>query len=451
MSVARSITDSIRRLLTSPEVELTRWQRTGRFGIELSIHCARQLRLSRAQQMAAALAYRTVFSIVPVFVLSLIVLRLFYGDDALSGPLHSLLSFAGLAELQLSVEGPDGGNITAADWVASIVQRVSGLNFAAIGVVGMGVLVYAAITLLLEIERSFNSIYRSDTHRPLAARISRSWTVLTLGPIGLLSSFYVGERFRTIVADLGGQSLVALAGVLITFFISWLILLLAFVVVPSARVRLGPAMIGSFIAAALWEAGKFGFREYLDFATGYASIYGSLALLPLFLLWIYITWVIVLFGLQMSHALQTLDKGRRALRLQRDIDEIPADPLFGIAMLVDIARHFQEGKAVAPTDLATRLGASEKGVFYVIRRLREAGLISATLDSDDEEVSGFSLARPANAIEVSEVVRACAPTTGISSDPAVSNLRRAQVESLGSLTLSDVLDGRVSVAHTMRA
>ena len=66
------------------------------------------------QQMAAALAYRTVFSIVPVFVLSLIVLRLFYGDDALSGPLHSLLSFAGLAELQLSVEGPDGGDLTAA-------------------------------------------------------------------------------------------------------------------------------------------------------------------------------------------------------------------------------------------------------------------------------------------------------------------------------------------------
>ena len=118
----------------------------------------------------------------------------------------------------------------------------------------------------------------------------------------MIASFYVGERFRTIVETVGGQAFVSLAGVLVTFTISWLLLLLAYTVVPDARVRLRPALAGAFVAAVLWETGKFAFREYLGFATGYSQFYGSLALIPIFLLWVYITWVCVLFGIQLSQA-----------------------------------------------------------------------------------------------------------------------------------------------------
>lgn len=440
MSATRAISDSIRRLLTSPEKELTRWQMVGRFAIELALHSARQLSASRAPQMAAALAYRTVFSIVPVFVLSLIVLRMFYGNEAIAKPLNSILQFTGLEEVQVAGGAEDVAPMSVAGWVTSIVQQISGLNFAAIGAVGIAVLIYAAISILLEIERSFNIIYRASSHRPLLARITRSWTVLTLGPIGLIMSFYVGERFRAIVENVvGGQSLVALAGIFVTFVISWLLLLLAYLVVPSARVRVGPAMLGSFIAAALWEAGKYGFRTYLEFSTGYATFYGSLGLLPLFLLWVYITWLIVLFGLQISQAVQTLEKGRRALRLQRRPEEQPLDPLFGMALLLDIARSFAKGEQRTPTDLATRAGVSEVAVHSMLERLREHDIVTAVLEKGDEDIVGYALARPAESITAREAFRACAEG-GDGDEAGVRVIREAQSAALEGKSVADLLN-----------
>ena len=158
-------------------------------------------------------------------------------------------------------ESANGAPLSAADWIQQIVTKVSELNFAAIGVIGVGVLVYAALSLLFEIERSFNTVYRADTKRPVAARVASSWTILTLGPIGLLVSFYLGERFHLFVESVGGQAFVSLAGFAVTFSISWFLLVLVYTVVPTARVRLRPALVGSFVAATIWELGKWSFRE----------------------------------------------------------------------------------------------------------------------------------------------------------------------------------------------
>ena len=87
--------------------------------------------------------------------------------------------------------------------------------------IGVGVLVYAALSLLFEIERSFNTVYRADTKRSVVARIASSWTILTLGPMALLVSFYLGKRFHSFVENVGGHVFVSLAGIAITFSISW--------------------------------------------------------------------------------------------------------------------------------------------------------------------------------------------------------------------------------------
>ncbi|MHC4975082.1 MAG: YhjD/YihY/BrkB family envelope integrity protein [Planctomycetota bacterium] len=401
MSVLKSMADGFRRLLTSPDQELTRWQRRGRFWVELSLHCARQLRADRAPQMAAALSYRTVFSLVPVFVLALIVLRLFYGDDALAKPLSQLLTYAGLSDLQLA-DATTGQTQTAADWIQQIVANVSQLNFAAIGFVGIGVLVYAALSLLFEIERSFNTVYRADTRRAMASRVASSWTILTLGPIGLLVSFYVGEKLNSIVASVGVSTVVSIASVVITFSISWLLLVLVYTIVPSARVRIRAALIGSFVAALLWEVSKWGFREYLHFATGYEQLYGSLGLLPVFLMWIYLTWLIVLFGLQLGHSIQTLQSGRRELRLVV-AGSTPLDPLLRIAMLIELGGAFERGEARDLDSLAERLDMPESLALEVIQQLLDDGSVRRTQD-DEGEHDGYALAKPAGEIRLCEVL-----------------------------------------------
>lgn len=440
MKPVRALRQSLRRLRTSPEKELTRWQRAGLFWIDLALHCARQLRADRVAQMAAALSYRTLFSLIPTFVLALVILRMFYGDDALARPLQQLLEFAGLTELEiLGVDEAETGEMSAADWVQSIVQRVSGLNFAAIGVVGVGVLIYAALSLLFEIERAFNTIYRSGSRRGIVARVSRSWTVLTLAPIGLVVSFYLGEQFRTLVADLGGLRVVASAGLLVTFTISWLILLLAYAVVPNARVRLHPALIGSFVAALLWELGKFGFREYLGFATGYAAIYGSLGLVPVFLLWVYITWIVILFGLQISHVLQTLEAGRKTLkRLRKGLGGPPIDPMLRLAALAQIGSAFARGEAVTQETLLGALDVPEASVTESVEQLLRAGFIARVLDDQGEE-AGYALSRPPESIALAEAL-------ALSASPreyhdALRPVTEAQADALKGRTLADLITG----------
>lgn len=429
MSVVSDAIESFRRLLDSPERELTRWQRAGRNFVALSVHCTRQLRAIKAQQMAAALTYRTVFSLVPTFVLGLVVLRFFADSEQIAGQVEQLMSYAGLDTLQIPSDG-EGEAMTAADWVETLVARISEINFAAIGVVGVLVLVYAGVSLLLEIERAFNAIYRSDTRRALVARISRSWTILTLGPLGLIGSFYVGEQFRSIVESVGGQALVSLAGVLVTFTISWLLLLLAYTVVPAARVRLRPALVGAFVAAVLWEAGKFGFREYLGFATGYARFYGSLALIPIFLLWVYITWLCVLFGIQLSQAMQSLRPGE----LLRDLEhESALDPMLRVALLVEIARTFEGGGVVQPDELADRLDTPESTIVEALIGLDGDHLVARVMD-DEGEFAGYALARPASAIRAGEVIaEARSHEAGV-----LASLHQRQAEAFGDRTVADL-------------
>lgn len=438
MNPIRAAIDACTRLLESPERELTRWQRAGRNAVALAVHCTRQLRAIKAQQMAAALTYRTVFSLVPTFVLGLVVLRMFSTEAQLAEQVERIMSFAGLDTLQIEQGAgageEDGAQTTsAADWIESLVQRIGGLNFAAIGAVGVLVLVYAGVSLLLEIERAFNAIYRAESCRPLVARISRSWTVLTLGPLGLLASFYVGEQFREMVASVGGQTLVSMAGVVATFSISWLLLLLAYTVVPSSRVRLRPALIGSFVAAALWEAGKLGFREYLGFATGYARFYGSLALIPIFLLWMYLTWLCVLFGIQLSQAIQTLRPGRLLRRQDR---AGPLDPMLLVATLVEIARAFADGRPAQREHLADRLNTPEPILHGALDRMAALGFVARVMD-EEGEFDGYALARPAETIRAREVVErsAAGADRGVLAD-----LHHRLEESLADRTIADLAE-----------
>ena len=90
---------------------------------------------------------------------------------------------------------------------------------------------------------------------------------------------------------------------------SWVLLLLLLTLMPNTTVHLRPALIGSLVAAILWKFAKHGFKLYLTKAVSYSVLYGSLGLIPLFLFWMYLTWLIVLFGLELTYTLQAM-RGR---------------------------------------------------------------------------------------------------------------------------------------------
>ena len=437
--------------------------------------------------MAAALAYRTIFGLLPVIIVALVAVKYFASEEHVRNAVEKSLEYSGLSAIAVpnelardwhdsmigpppptdaaseTGEGPDGaaapvkeqGEVkpvaappAAVDrWITDLIDRVNSVSLKAIGLAGAVMLVYAAMSMLVEIERAFNQIYRVPRGRSWIRRVMQYWTLLTLGPLALIATFYVGQRFMgeaQTLAKKGGMELgsgtftMTAIGYGATVTISTVFFFVAYISVPNTKVRVRPALVGALSAALLWEAGKWGFTQYLTYSTGTAQLYGALALIPLFLLWVYFTWLIVLFGLQIAYELQ---HGRAKTLAQPMSDYGPTlvDPAAALVVLTAIARGFDSGKTLDAPAISAATSLPDPVVRMVVAKLTEKGLLHRIGGGADEAEPLYALARSPSAIRVSEILELgyeLAGTTG--SDEAISRLHRAQIESVADQTLASL-------------
>lgn len=467
MSHLTQLAQSFRRLVTRPTDELTRTQQSVRFAVDLVRYCARQLAVNRAPQMAAALTYRTLFSLVPVVVLGLLVFRSFIGlESAQEWCQQGAYKFLGWSAVALPPEvdkqpasPTEQGDVPSAaveregtlrasadERLNMLVNNAWDLNVGSIGVVGLPLLIWAALALVITVEQSFNTIYNCPSGRPWHHRIAIYWSVLTLGPVLLFISLYLaGNVVDWVRESLGLATLVEWVSGLSALGASWLLFSLIYLLMPNGSVHLRPALIGSFIAAALWETGKWGFTLYVVSAVGYSSLYGSLGLIPLFLLWLYLTWLIVLFGLQVSYTLQAL-KGRKfEIEAEHKRQELSNDPHRIISMMTLIARSFLKGDPMGSEELARQLLMTPRSVAHMAELMRREGLlyhVPATRGHD----GGYSLAVPPQQISVVKLLDLGKMKTddyaGRRQSPASSmldTLHDAQCRAAGEATLASLI------------
>lgn len=445
--------------------------------VEMFRNSAAEAQRSRLPQMAAALSYRTIFGLIPVMVVALVALRFFATDADVSNLLSRALSYSGLSSISIdeskageigpflpdesapatapapapATAGAPGDSVKTTGsehldrWIQGLVAKVSAIDFKTVGLIGLAALIYAAISMLVEIERAFNQIYRVPVGRSWARRITQYWTLLTLGSLGLGATFWVGQKFTGWLeanAAWEGSShtlIVAAVGYMATTAISTLLFLLAYTVVPNTRVKIMPALAGAVFAALLWEAGKWGFSEYIHFSTGLTRLYGSLALVPLFLLWVYVTWVIVLFGLNFSYYLQY---GRHHTRAQPSESLVPAivDPAATLALMGALARRFESGQSSGAKGLSGEIGVQEPIVRQMLERLSVAGLILPVKSDDASRESLFTLARPPERIEAEQVLRVGEELAGGTAGGAIARpLHQARLEHLRGRSLAAFL------------
>jgi membrane protein len=452
--VIRTVIESLRNFLLTPSAELNRWQLAGQYFVELCMHGAGELRRDRAPQMAAALAYRTLFSIVPLMVVSVVVLRWVSGPEGFREPLRAILAYLGLENLTVPTEVATETEPaqTALDALLGMVESAQNAHFGTVGLVGLAILIYAAMSLLIQVESSFNFIYNASSGRSWPKRVTQYWTLVTLGPLLLIASFRVQAQVQGWVAGLHwGALLVSFAGFALTVCISWLLLLLAYKTVTNSRVNVRTALAGSFVAAILWELGKYGFTLYAGNLTGYGKIYGSLALLPIFMLWVYLTWLIVLFGLELSYTLQTLgghrerllDAHRQAVAGRHEANLV--DPATMLSLLEQIGRRFQEGKPISAGVAAQEAGVSPTAAKAMLRQLVSVGLLHMVEHGADAEDAAYALARPAerialaSALEQGFALSDAAPHAEANEKATLQALRRVQLESIAGQSLADLL------------
>lgn len=417
---------------------------------------------SRLPQMAAALSYRTLFGLLPIAVVGLIVVRTVTSREKQAEVLGGVIEKLGLSNIAVpstpalnsGFVGPMPADLdrsqSLSDWVTALIYRAdANVNFQAIGIIGVLTLVYAAISMLVEIERAFNQIFRVPEGRSWTRRIVNYWTLMTLGAGALAATFSLGALFEKWTTQLvqvrgwqigSGAITLALVGYVVTVAISTLLLLLTYLSVPNTRVRAVPALAGAFFAALLWEAGKWGFAQYIGFSTNYAKLYGSIALIPLFMLWVYVTWFIVLFGLQTTYQLQHGLKNTRAQPIA-DSGPVIFDPALAVRLMSALARAFDQGKQPTLAHLSASSGVPLSVASVILAGACERGLTLRIERHDDPAAEPtYTPARPPSAMSVAEVLEIAYTMADQRAQPdhTTRRLRDAQVHAAGKISLAEL-------------
>jgi membrane protein len=241
----------------------------------------------RCLQYASALAYTTLLSLVPLMAVTFSIFTAF--------PVFANLR-EGFQDFLFQNFVPTSAELLKT-YLLEFVQKASHLT-----AVGIGGLILTSVLLMASIDNALNAIWRVETPRPAVIKFLVYWAVLTLSPLLIGISLAVSSY----VFSLPFLSETARSPHLLRvtpFIMSSIAFALLYMIVPNQRVALQPAIAGGLVAAFLFEFAKKIFAFYITQFPTYQAIYGALAILPIFLVWIYVCWIIVLLGAELTHCL----------------------------------------------------------------------------------------------------------------------------------------------------
>ena len=246
-------------------------------------------------ETAGALSYTTLFAIVPMLAAVIAIVSVF---PAFAGLRDSVTRFIFRSFVPAAGETVQGYLLQFAD------------NASKLTLFGVLFLLASALMMMASIEDRFNRIWRVASRRKGTARLLLYWAALTLGPIlvtagvGVSSWVYAQPLWRGVAGSgVGGFRLWLLA----PFLITWVGLSVLYQAVPNCRVRWRDAITGALVAAVLFEFARKGFAAYVQGVANYKEVYGALAAIPIFLIWVYLSWVIVLLGAILAAAMHAFE------------------------------------------------------------------------------------------------------------------------------------------------
>jgi len=255
-------------------------RRLGRF----LLHVARRFDEVRCLQIASSLTFTTLLALVPLVTIALTLMSAFPVFSGLGEQIHRFLLANMLPE-------------AAGKVVTGYIEQFSGRT-GRLTALGTAVLAVTAFMMMFTIERAFNSIWRVSRTRPVVQRVLIYWATLTLSPVLIGASLSITSYI--ISTSLGYARQVPLAGAAIIGLAPLVLTCAAFTflyyVVPNRAVRLRHALLGGFVAALAFEIMKRGFALYIAKFPTYTLVYGAFAVIPIFLLWVYFSWVVVVIG-----------------------------------------------------------------------------------------------------------------------------------------------------------
>ena len=323
---------------------------------------------------AMSLVYSTLFAIVPVVAVAFSVLKAFGYHRELEPVLFEFLRPL----------GDQGYELTRS--IMGFVENVQGTI---LGTVGFAFLLYTVVSMIQKMEDSLNFVWHVERPRSLARRVSEYLVVMLIGPAIAVFAMVLLARVEAsdVLARLSGLA-TGDAGTLGTPHFTPYVMVVAlfafvYVYMPNTRVRIGPALVGALFAGLLWAAVGALFTRIVVYSAKTAAIYAGFAVVLLFLVWVYISWLILLLGAQLSFYVQHpehLRSGHAEVPLTSALRERVA-----LAVMCLVGERFLAGGARwTIAGLAERLDVPGTVLDEIVSSLQAHGLV---LDVEDDTVA----------------------------------------------------------------
>lgn len=377
---AEKLYDRLRRV---PAVrETARWLRA----------LAREVREGHLDLHAASLVYTTLLSLVPSLAVSFSVLKAFGVHNQLQPLLQEVLRPLGAQGLEAA---------------ANIVGFVERMDVGVLGTLGVATLFYTVSSLLGKIEAAFNRIWHAGSSRSMARRFSDYLSVVMVGPvlvftaIGIMASLAASETVQSLIARELFGTLYLILGLATPYVLIVTAFTFLYLFLPNTRVAFRSALVGGVCAGLAWKALGWLFAEFVAGSTQYNAVYSSLAILILFMMWLYLSWLVTLLGGKVAflhqHPAYLAFAGRDpALGNRRE-------EWAGFTMMLLIGQRFLHGEPPWTLEgLCLHLCLPIAPARELLRRFCDQGLL--VLLNDGREA--YLPARDLGAIALSEIYRA---------------------------------------------
>jgi membrane protein len=392
---------------------------------------------------AMSLVYTTLMSIVPLLALLFSVFKGLGLHRQLEPVLYQFLE-------------PLGDK--AYDLTTKVMQFIENIQGGVLGTVGLAFLLYTSISMIQKLEESFNFVWRVEEPRGLGRRVREYLSALVLGPMLMAAAFgllsYLGDSsaVKTISHFRPLGLVLRIIGSVTPYLLICGVFIFLYAFVPNTKVRLRAAAAGGVVAGIVWSVSGLLFAAFVGHARGTMMVYAGFAAVILGLIWVHLSWLVLLIGAQIAFYVQypqCVRPGSVLLKLSPKLTERLA-----LSAMYLIARSYAQSdsnhhKVWTANALSERLNVAGSALDPMLRRLESAGLLVATENDiliPGRDIAIIKLADILDAVRSDHDARKVSHIKSVSAADAITNtLTQAVREQLGGRTLKEWIEGE---AHT---
>lgn len=346
--------------------------------------------------MASALTFYSFLSVVPFAALAFAVAKGF--------GIQKLLE----TELMEKMKGQEEVFGYIINFANSTLEDAKGGIIAGVGIAALLLLI---VKLLGNIEQSFNDIWGIKQARPLGRRLSNYLSILFVAPILLIMSssitVFIAAQITQITKNIDPllhiSPFIMFALKILPFFVIWLLFIFIYIFMPNTKVNWSSGILGGIVAGTIYEVVQWGYIAFQIGVSNYGAIYGSFAILPLFMVWLQLSWLIVLFGVEISFAHQNVET------YELEPEALGASTSFKRLLALSIShlcinRFVKGDKPLSAAKIANILETPIRLTNQVLYDLVKCEILSESIGTH-EKIIFYQPARSLDALSINFIIR----------------------------------------------